>query len=158
MALLLWNDNIAQQNIGGDPTYSQEAIDATRNQTDPIKYPNTDWADYMFKNGFIQNHSVGISGGSNLARFALNVNWLKNQGLIEKAKSDRLNIRANTSVNLLDNLSVNMDFNAYRTNRYEPMYRADEHASSILQYIYRTPSNVMSVYPMKEGRDVVILW
>lgn len=147
--------NIAQQNIGGDPTYSQEAIDATRNQTDPIKYPDTDWADYMFKNGFIQNHSVGISGGSNLARFALNVNWLKNQGLIEKAKSDRLTIRANTSVNLLDNLSVNMDFNAYRTNRYEPMYRGDEHAKVILQYIYRTPSNVMSVYPMKEGRDIV---
>ena len=52
--------NMAQQNIGGDPTYSQEAIDATRNGTDPIKYPNTDWADYMFKNGFIQNHSVGV--------------------------------------------------------------------------------------------------
>ena len=137
--------NIAQENIGGDPTYSQEAINATRNQTDPIKYPNTDWSDYMFKNGFIQNHSVGISGGSNLARFALNVNWMKNLGLIEKAKSDRLNIRANTSVNLLDNLSVNMDFNAYRTNRYEPMYRGGEHASSILQYIYRTPSNIMSV-------------
>lgn len=147
--------NIAQENIGGDPTYSQEAINATRNQTDPIKYPNTDWSDYMFKNGFIQNHSVGISGGSNLARFALNVNWMKNLGLIEKAKSDRLNIRANTSVNLLDNLSVNMDFNAYRTNRYEPMYRGGEHASSILQYIYRTPSNIMSVYPMKEGRDIV---
>ena len=72
MALLFMEmTNIAQQNIGGDPTYSQEAIDATRNHTDPVKYPDTDWADYMFKDGFfIQNHSVGISGGSNLARFA----------------------------------------------------------------------------------------
>lgn len=147
--------NIANQNIGGDPTYSQEAIDASRNQTDPIKYPNTDWMDYIFKNGLIHSHSVAISGGSNLARFALTVNYLKNEGLIEKAKSDRLNIRANTTVNLLDNLSVDMDFNSYRTNRYEPMYRDGEYSSVILQYAYRTPPTIIPKYPMKEGSDIV---
>lgn len=64
----------------------------------------------LFKTGSLQSHSVAVSGGSNLARFALTVNYLKNNGLVENTNSDRLNIRANTSVNLLDNLSVNMDF------------------------------------------------
>ncbi len=54
-------------------------------------------------------------------RFALTANYLKNDALIENTNSDRLNIRANTSVSLLDNLSVNMDFNSYRTNREEPL-------------------------------------
>lgn len=147
--------NVANQNIGGDPTYSQEAINATRNQTDPIKYPNTDWMDFLFKNGLIHSHSVGISGGSNLARFALTVNYLNNEGLIEKSKFDRLNIRANTTVNLLDNLSVDMDFNSYRTNKYEPMYRDESYTSDIINYTYRTPPTIMGRYPMKEGSDIV---
>lgn len=146
--------NIANQNIGGDPTYSQETIDATRQGLDPIKYPNTDWMDYLFKNGLIHSHSVGLSGGSNLARFALTVNYLNNEGLVEKSKFDRLNIRANTTVNLLDNLSVDMDFNSYRTNKYEPMYRDDDYTEDIIYYTYRTPPTAMGRYPMKEGATV----
>lgn len=146
--------NQANANIGGDPIYSTTAIEATRNHTDPIKYPDTDWMDYIFKNGMIHSHSVAVSGGSNLARFALTVNYLQNEGLVKKAKSDRLNIRANTTVNLLDNLSVNMDFNSYRTNRYEPLY-SDENTRDILYFAYRTPPTVIPVYPMKEGSDIV---
>lgn len=147
--------NEANMNIGGDPTYSQETIDITRAHTDPINYPDTDWMDYIFKNGMIHSHSVSVSGGSNLARFALTANYMQNEGLIEKARSNRFNIRANTTVNLLDNLSVNMDFNSYRTVRYEPMYRTDQHAYHILYYTYQTPPNVIPVYPMKEGSDIV---
>lgn len=76
--------NVANTNIGGDPTYSPETINATRSHTDPIKYPDTDWMDYLFKDGLIHSHSVGISGGSNLARFALTVNYLQNEGLIKR--------------------------------------------------------------------------
>ena len=114
-----------------------------------------DWMDFLFKNGLIHSHSVGISGGSNLARFALTVNYLNNEGLIEKSKFDRLNIRANTTVNLLDNLSVDMDFNSYRTNKYEPMYRDESYTKDIIQYAYRTPPTIIGRYPMKEGSDIV---
>lgn len=145
--------NVANKNIGGDIIYDPKVIDATRSHVDPIKYPDTDWMDYMFKNGLIHSHSLAVSGGSNLARFALTVNYLQNEGLVEKAKFDRLNIRANTSVNLLDNLSVNMDFNAYRTNQYEPLF-SDENTRDILYFTYRTPPTVIPVYPMKEGSDI----
>ena len=113
--------NVANANVGGAPIYSQEAIDATRSHSDLIKYPDTDWTDYMYQTGMIQSHSVSVSGGSNLARFALTANYLDNEALIDNAGYNRLNIRANTSVSLLDNLSVNMDFNSYRTNRHEPL-------------------------------------
>lgn len=147
--------NAANKNIGGDPVYSQQAIDNTRAGTDPYQYPNTNWCDFLFKNGMLQSHSVSVSGGSNLARFALTANYLQNEGLLDKANSDRLNIRANTSVSLLDNLSVNMDFNSYRTNRQEPMYRSESYASTIIGYMYSTPPNTVPRYPMKEGSDIV---
>lgn len=147
--------NAANKNIGGDPVYSQQAIDNTRAGTDPYQYPNTNWCDFLFKNGMLQSHSVSVSGGSNLARFALTANYLQNEGLLDKANSNRLNIRANTSVSLLDNLSVNMDFNSYRTNRQEPMYRSESYASTIIGYMYSTPPNTVPRYPMKEGSDIV---
>ena len=147
--------NAANINTGGDPTYSQEAIDAARNHTDPINYPDTDWADFLFKNGSVQSHSVAISGGSNLARFALTANYLKNVGLIERANSDRYNIRANTTVSLLDNLSVDIDFNLYRTSRTEPMYRDNSYASGLITYMYTTPPNTVARYPKKEGSDII---
>ena len=144
--------NAANLNTGGSPVYSQEAIDATRNHTDLVNYPDTDWTDWLFHNGMVQSHSVAVSGGSNLARFALTVNYLQNDGLVDNTNSDRLNIRANTSVNLLDNLSVNMDFNSYRTNREQPLFN---NGGDIFTYIYRTPPTTVIKYPMKEGSDIV---
>ena len=144
--------NAANLNIGGQAVYSPEAIKATREHTDPVNYPDTDWADYLFKSGSAQSHSVSVSGGGNLARFALTVNYLKNEGLVENTNSDRLNIRANTSVSLLDNLSVNMDFNSYRTNREKPLF---DNGGNIFTYIYRTPPTTVIHYPMKEGSNIV---
>lgn len=144
--------NAANLNIGGTAPYSKEAIEATRNHTDPINYPDTNWADWLFHTGTVQNHSVAVSGGGNLARFALTVNYLDNQGLVDNTNSNRLNIRANTTVNLLDNLSVNMDFNSYRTNREQPLFN---NGGDIFTYIYRTPPITAVHYPMKEGSDIV---
>lgn len=144
--------NAANKNVGGNPVYSQEAIDKTREGSDLVNYPNTDWTDFLFKNGSLQSHSVSVSGGGNLARFALTANYLKNDGLVKNTNSDRLNIRANTSVTLLDNLSVNMDFNSYRTNREKPLF---DNGGDIFTYIYSTPPNTVIRYPMREGNDIV---
>ena len=141
--------NVAQTNIGGDPVYDVDVIKQTQAGTDPYKYPDTNWADFLFGTGNIQNHSVSISGGSSLARFSLNVNYLKNEGLTAHTNSDRLNIRANTTVSLLDNLSVNMDFNAYRTNRKLP--KTDEADVSLFTHMYQTPPNIVARYPEKDG-------
>lgn len=143
--------NIAQKNIGGDELYDGELIKNTIAGTDPYKYPDTDWADFLFGTGYVQNHSVAVSGGGSLARFALSVNYMQNEGLTEHTSSDRLNIRANTTVSLRDNLSVNMDFNAYRTNRKQP--KTDTADKSLFEWMYKTPPNTVTRYPKKAGSD-----
>lgn len=140
--------NVAHKNIGGEPLYSPEQIEATKNHIDPLKYPDTDWSDYIFGTGAIQSHSFSISGGSNLARFALTANYLDNKALTKNTSYRRLNVRANTTVNLLDNLSVNIDFQAIRRTRKEPM-------EPVFKIIYTTPPNTVIRYPMKEGSDVI---
>ena len=40
---------------------------------DPITYPWTDWLDTVFDPAPIQEHTVGLSGGNELARF--NLSW-----------------------------------------------------------------------------------
>lgn len=129
--------------------YSEEVIKNTIAGADPYKYPDTDWADFLFSTGYVQNHSVSVSGGGSLARFALSVNYMQNEGLTEHTSSDRLNIRANTTVSLRDNLSVNMDFNAYRTNRKQP--KTDDADKSLFEWMYKTPPNTVTRYPKKEG-------
>lgn len=145
--------DVAQQNIGGDPLYGDEAIKHTVAGADRYKYPDTNWADFLFDTGSIQSHSVAVSGGGSLARFALSVNYMKNEGLTAHTNSDRLNIRANTTVSLLDNLSVNMDFNAYRTNKEQP--KTDSAGKSLFEWMYMTPPNTVTRYPSKEGSNFV---
>ena len=145
--------NIAQNNIGGDDIYKGDVIPNTIAGIDPYKYPDTNWADFLFGTGTIQSHSVSVSGGGSLSRFALSVNYLQNNGLTEKTSSDRLNIRANTTVNLLNNLSVNMDFNAYRTNRKQP--KTDDAGKSLFEWMYMTPPNTVPRYPSKEGSKFI---
>lgn len=76
---------------------------------------------------------------------------MQNEGLTEHTSSDRLNIRANTTVSLRDNLSVNMDFNAYRTNRKQP--KTDAADKSLFEWMYKTPPNTVTRYPKKAGSD-----
>jgi len=150
--------NKAYGNIGGDPIYTQEAIDATAAGTDPVRYPNTNWRKEILDDGNIQSHSVSVSGGSSVARFALTANYQEQDGLINETGFNRLNIRANTSVSLSDNLSINMDFNSYRRERSETMYRLNEYTNEILRYMYSTPPNVVGKYPTKPERPDVVFY
>jgi len=150
--------NKAYNNIGGDAIYSQETINQTAAGTDPYRYPDTNWRDLILQDGNIQSHAVSVSGGSSTARFAIAVNWQDQEGLISGTGFNRLNIRANTSVSLSDNLSVNMDFNSYRRGRKETMYRQNEYTGPILGYMYSSPPNVVGKYEEKPERPGLIFY
>ncbi|SHJ80075.1 TonB-linked outer membrane protein, SusC/RagA family [Arenibacter nanhaiticus] len=145
--------NTAYINNGGNPVYNQEEINITRNKSDIYNYPNTNWLDETWnKNALLTNHSVGVQGGNNIARFALTVNYLDQEGFIENVGFDRFNIRANTTVNLTDNVTVNMDFNAIRKDQMETNLR-DGETDYVLNYIYRAPPTLVPKYPSKDGVD-----
>ncbi len=140
--------NEALQNNGNAPLYSQESIDRTIAGDDPLRYPNTDWVGLMInKAAPITNHSLSLSGGNTLARFAISAQYINQQGMTPVTSNDRYNVRANTTVTLSDKFVVNLDVLAILNNWTRP-YRIDGSAGNrILEDLHRVPPTILPKYP-----------
>ena len=54
-----------------------------------------DWMDLMTQTGFLQEHSVSVSGGSDKTRFFISGSYLTQQGILKKSSLDRYSTRFN---------------------------------------------------------------
>jgi len=139
--------NEAYANIGGLEPYSETTIQKTIEGSDPVSYPNTNWSELMLKkNPVIQSHSVSISGGNDLARFAVSGNYLYQDGLTHKRDYERFSFRANTGVTLTKNVSMLLDLVATRSRNRSELVRF----GNSLHLVYTTPPNIVPKYPLKD--------
>ncbi len=139
--------NQVNKNTGSAPTYSPDEIASAKAGDDPISYPNTRWADLLLRRSApITEHNFSVSGGNTIGRFALSAQYLKQEG-IYKVKPDsfeRLTVRANTSVNMTDNILVFVDTFVGRDISASPN-------SNLYSLVYSMPANIVAKYPRKEG-------
>ncbi|MEZ2440125.1 TonB-dependent receptor [Chitinophaga sp. RCC_12] len=148
--------NEAQVNAGNAPFYSEEDIQHTEAGDDPVKYPNTDWQKEILNRAApITSHSVGVSGGNSLARFALTANYQNQQGMIPLNHSNKYNIRANTSITLNKKFLVYMDMLAIKRNTFYPNRPNGSNGNRILEDIFRVPPTILPKYPAKDGAPVI---
>ena len=138
------NHNLARTNLGQDPLYSQEYIDAwqANYQTDPDHYPNTDWIKETFtENGFQQHHHVSLSGGSEMVKVLASVSYMDQQGNLPNFNFQRYQARINTDLTVSEKLGFNFDFNIRRSVQHQP---ADGNPNSnpleeVTRQAYRIP-------------------
>jgi TonB-linked SusC/RagA family outer membrane protein len=100
---ILQSQGMTDEQIKGQPFM-------TDNPSNPNYYRthyNTDWQDAVFKNGLSQNIYLRVTGGDNIARYALSMGYLKNQGVIKNTDLVRYNTRLNADLNLSKRLTVN---------------------------------------------------
>ncbi|MPR32878.1 SusC/RagA family TonB-linked outer membrane protein [Cytophagaceae bacterium SJW1-29] len=71
--------------LGGDPAVAKGIANGT----------DTDWQSLILQNGFVQNHSIGIQGGSDRTQFYLSGGYFKDQGISEGLDFTRMSLRAN---------------------------------------------------------------
>ncbi|HEY0108331.1 MAG TPA: SusC/RagA family TonB-linked outer membrane protein, partial [Fibrella sp.] len=71
--------------LGGDPNV---AAGLAANQ-------NTDWQSLILKQGFMQNHSLGIQGGSEKTQFYISAGYFKDEGIMPGLDFSRYSLRAN---------------------------------------------------------------
>lgn len=148
--------NEAQVNAGNAPFYSEEDIKHTEAGDDPVKYPNTDWQkEILDRAAPITSHSLGVSGGNSLARFALTANYQNQQGMIPLNHSNKYNIRANTSITLNKKFLVYMDMLAIKRNTFYPNRPNGNDGNRILEDIFRVPPTILPKYPVKDGAPVI---
>lgn len=70
---------------------------------------NTDWKDMLYRNALTTNYGINVEGGDNIASYNLSVGYTQANSVLEYNNMNRLNIRFNTDINLIDRLSVRFD-------------------------------------------------
>lgn len=152
--MTMYNEALVNQGSNKPPQYTPEQIDKTRSGIDPIAFPNTNWLDLMIrKYNPILSHTLSVNGGNNVSRFALSANYIHQGGMIPNTESNNYQIRANTSTTLSKSFVVNLDMFLLKKNSEQANRPNDASISGnrILQDIYRTPPDILPVYPQKDG-------
>ena len=101
-------DILQSQGLTGEQIIQQPFM--TDDPANPNYYPthyNTNWQDAIYKNGLSQNMYLRVTGGDNIARYALSMGYLKNQGVLKNTDLVRYNTRLNAELNLSKRLTVN---------------------------------------------------
>ncbi len=74
--------NEAEINDGIFPSYSQEALDAYKNGTDPYNYPNDNWFKESLNNiASEEQYNLAISGGDKFTKYYVSTNIVSQGGL-----------------------------------------------------------------------------
>lgn len=73
---------------------------------------DTDWQEEIFQNGFVQNHNLNVSGGTEKSTFYFSLGYSDQEGAIKANGLTRFNFRSNidTEVKKWLKLGVNMNF------------------------------------------------
>ena len=113
--------NEGQLNSGLPAIFSQEKIDEWRaaGDSDPVKYPNSDWQDALFQTGWMQNHTININGGSDKIHYYISGNYMNNPGIMENSGYERYSARVNLDAEVKDWFTIGV--NAYGTRGKEEL-------------------------------------
>ena len=65
--------------------FSDQILQKFKDHSDPLRFPDTDWIDYCFKDHAIQTqHNVNISGGTDRMRYFVSVGAFTQDGLFKQ--------------------------------------------------------------------------
>ena len=75
----------------------------------PMYHNNTDWSDGLYRTATTQNYKINVQGGDDVAMYSLSLGYTNSQSTAKENDFDRLNIRFNTDIKLIKNLSTQLD-------------------------------------------------
>ncbi len=82
---------------------------------------NTDWYDEILRDGIIQSHSLGVSGGGERVSYAVGTNYFTEEGILNmKNEYERFNIRSKVDVDISDRFKAGVNSVFSNATRYTP--------------------------------------
>ena len=90
---------------------------------DPNKYyyseyhNETDWTKEVYHTAVTQNYSINVQGGDNVGMYNLSLGYTDAQSTARKNDFNRLNVRFNTDINVIDKLTTRFDMSYTKLNR-----------------------------------------
>lgn len=142
--------NEAYRNQGGNAAYSDAVINAYKNGTNPLYYPNVNWADETFRN--VSNNdrlNLEFKGGTKNFRYFTNVQLLTNKGFVKNYENDgystqnkytRGTLRSNMDIDLSPKTKLHTHLFGLLTEQSQPGDQAD-----LWSMIYKVPANSFPV-------------
>ncbi|MGX5817701.1 SusC/RagA family TonB-linked outer membrane protein [Chitinophaga lutea] len=153
--------NEALRTRGNAPIYSDEAIKATRDGSDPYLYPNTNWFEAMFNDfGRYRNANANISGGSEKAVYYVGLSLTDELGLyktdaLNKYNSSifekRYNVTSNLTLQPSSTTTVKLGINGYLKNVNLPTTGVGD---LFTDAYFMTPTQIPLKYPDGKIADV----
>ncbi len=109
--------------------YASELIGSTGTELTDYKFLNNDpnyyyykqyhnetnWDDYVYREAFTQNYNMSVQGGDEVADYNLSLGYTNAESTLDYNNFTRMNLRFNTDIKLIGNLSTRFDV-AYNYN------------------------------------------
>lgn len=91
-----------------DQIQSQAYMNDDTNNPNYYRYHNnTDWQREILRNSYNRNYHLKVSGGDNIAKYALSLGYLKHDGIIKTTDMQRFSTRFNADLNMTPRLTAN---------------------------------------------------
>ena len=142
------NEIAYYNNVGGglNQQYSAAEIQKFADGSDPLNYPNTDWAATTLKKSALQNQAnISVSGGSDNIKYYLSAGTLYQDGLYKNGatKYKQYSFRSNIDANITKDFKASL----YLSGRQEDRQFPTSSAGSVFRSIYRAYSTLPAFYP-----------
>ena len=116
--------NIARENDGLDPAYTQEGLNHFKNGTDPLNFANTDWRKLVLNDWApMQKHSIRLTGGSETSKYYVSLGHIDQNSLYKNDNHwmKRTNFRVSNTTLIKDlGLTINTSIDGYRQHKTHP--------------------------------------
>ena len=90
---------------------------------DPSKYyyskyhNDTDWRKEVYHTALNQNYNINVQGGDNVGMYNLSLGYTDGQSTARENGFNRLNVRFNTDINIINKLTTRFDMSYAKVNR-----------------------------------------
>ena len=103
---------------------------------------DTDWQDEVYRTAITQNYNINVQGGDDVGMYNLSVGYVDAQNTIKNSGFDRLNVRFNTDISILEQLDAKFDMSFTRANNtlYDDGFSSDLGAGTVM-----SPTNLAMI-------------
>lgn len=131
---------------GMNQVYTQAEIQKFADGSDPLNYPNTDWAKTTLKGTALQNQAnLSVSGGSDNVKYFVSGGTLYQDGLYKNGVTQykQYSFRSNIDANVTSDFKVGLYLSGRQEDRKYPIAGAGD----IFRSIYRAYATLPAFYP-----------
>lgn len=79
---------------------------------------NTDWRDYVYQKGIVQNYHINVDGGDDMALYSLSVGYTGESGVVKTTEMQRLNTLFNADFFLTDYIEMGLNVGFGNVDRH----------------------------------------